>query len=605
MPFKCFEGLTEACSPAHFVAESIFFLFKIGEALLEPSIRLYIYQAVCIQEFPNDTTCINLHKFPESENKVQRLAAGYFMGYKLILNLPVVFVGLFCGAWSDRVGRKMPVILSSFGTIVAVLFFLTSMITDSRGVPLLPLVFAGAAVRGLFGKSAIMTMALHSHVSDISSEETRTRKLGKLLSMNYFGYFVGSLLAGAVLEGAGFEVIFCLVIVFNCMCVFVTVLFMKESVPVCKSDSSVALFAFDPDHQQLQSADERPRSKCRIPFRWKLLKESVDVLVRSRPSRRLILFMFSTIFVQQTCKSGEVDITLLFTEKSPLLWRRSLYGYLLATDYALLGVASAVLLPCLIRFLRLDDMTLVIVGVVFKTARLLVIAFSTETWMVFMSVAVGCPSALIISCAKSLISKSVDEDEMGKTFSLLSCGETFSSFLGSIIFTSVYQATVSVFPGLVFAADAMVFVVLLLALLVLACDLKRAEKNDERQLIGDDVEERQKDYGSVKGLTLEASPEESEEKVEELKPSRAASSLPGTVESLPTNDKVASRATATGDFKLDPSSSEETASRDAETGTKDVAIRNDNSSDENNASPMQNDLIQDTNVDSDPPSKRQ
>lgn len=501
MSLKRLEEITSSiCSPAHLVAESIFFLFKIGEALLEPSVRLFIYQSVCTQEYPNDTSCNHLHQYPDREDHVQRVAAEYFMYYKLILNLPAIFVGLFCGAWSDRIGRKMPVLLSSFGTIIAVLFFMTAMITDSRGVPLLPLVFVGAVIRGAFGKSAIMTMALHSYVSDISSEEMRTQKLGKLLSMNYFGYFIGSLLAGAVLERSGFDVVFCLVVIFNCLCVIIAVLFMNESVPPSKSESSMALTdAVDeaepaPAEQGSSSVGRRSNGQFCIPFRWKHVRESVDVLIRSRPQRCHIIFLFCTIFIQQMCKSGEVDITLLFTEKSPLHWRKSLYGYLLATDYAMLGIASALLLPGLIRVFRLGDAILVVTGVLFKIIRLVMLAFSTETWMVFLSVVIGCPSALIISCAKSLISKSVDEDEMGKTFSLLSSGETLSNFLGSIVFTSVYSATVAIFPGLTFVVDAALFFLLFLAVLLLAWDMRRMSRSP---LVQDISDARMHLYGST------------------------------------------------------------------------------------------------------------
>ncbi len=37
----------KGCLPTRYVAEAIFFLFKIAEAMLDPSVRLYIYQSVC------------------------------------------------------------------------------------------------------------------------------------------------------------------------------------------------------------------------------------------------------------------------------------------------------------------------------------------------------------------------------------------------------------------------------------------------------------------------------------------------------------------------------------------------------------------------------
>lgn len=190
----------------------------------------------------------------------------------------------------------------------------------------------------------------------------------------------------------------------------------------------------------------------RVPFRLQHVRESISVIIRPRTKnyRLYILFFFCTIFIQQACKSGEVDITVLYTLKSPLNWSRSMYGYLLATDYACLGLASSVLLPCLIHFLHLGDLSLAVIGVMFKIVRLAMMSYGQYSWLIYLSVVVGCPSALIISSSKSLISKLVGEDELGKTFSLLSCGETISNLIGSLLFTFIYGATVHLMPVLSF-----------------------------------------------------------------------------------------------------------------------------------------------------------
>lgn len=158
------ESSTEPwCSSMNMAAEAVFFLFKTGEALLEPTARLYIAGGVCMQQFYNDTdVCDNLSNHPDHENAVQALAASYLAYYKLVLNLPALLIATFCGAWSDRVGRKLPIIMSSFGTIVAVVFYLISLLvmTYSPWV-FIVFVFIGAAVRGAFGKSTVMTMAVH------------------------------------------------------------------------------------------------------------------------------------------------------------------------------------------------------------------------------------------------------------------------------------------------------------------------------------------------------------------------------------------------------------------------------------------------------------
>jgi len=170
-----------------------------------------------------------------------------------------------------------------------------------------------------------------------------------------------------------------------------------------------------------------------------------------------------------------------------------MYGYLLATDYACLGLASSVLLPCLIHFFHLNDLSLAIIGVVFKIVRVAMLSYGRYSWLVYLSVVVGCPSALIISSSKSLISKLVGEDELGKTFSLLSCGETISNLIGSLLFTLVYGSSVHLMPGLTFLMESVLMFLLLCVLLVVTYHMTKSS-SQVKSSIGR--------YGSVESTAL-------------------------------------------------------------------------------------------------------
>jgi len=165
--------------------------------------------------------------------------------------------------------------------------------------------------------------------------------------------------------------------------------------------------------------------------------------------------------IQQACRAGEGDVTVLYTKKSPLNWSPSTYGYLMATNNACLGLATFVLLPSLSRFFRLSDITLVAVGLAFKAVRLAMLSYGQYTWMIFVAVIVGCPNALVVSSSRSLVSKLVAEDEQGKVFSLLSCGESVASVVGGVVFALVYRNAVGFMPGLVYLLDCALTVVLL------------------------------------------------------------------------------------------------------------------------------------------------
>jgi hypothetical protein len=68
-----------------------------------------------------------------------------------------------------------------------------------------------------------------SYVCDVAPRAQRTQKIGRLMSMNYFGFFVGSMTAGALLEFHGFYVIFAAVLVLQIACAVVAVRYLKTN----------------------------------------------------------------------------------------------------------------------------------------------------------------------------------------------------------------------------------------------------------------------------------------------------------------------------------------------------------------------------------------
>jgi hypothetical protein len=98
--------------------------------------------------------------------------------------------------------------------------------------------------------------------------------------------------------------------------------------------------------------------------------------------------------------------------------------------------------------------------------------FSVNTWQIYLSIILGCPSALVIAGAKSMLSKAIGDDEIGKTFSLLSCGETVANLVGSVLLTSIYGATAAEFKGSVFIVDMGINLILIIVVLFVSWDMR-------------------------------------------------------------------------------------------------------------------------------------
>ncbi|XP_041379490.1 proton-coupled folate transporter-like [Gigantopelta aegis] len=422
------------------IAEIVLFLYKTGESMLDATIRPYLVQAVCRDMFhDNMSMCNSTHRFYSVQNDVQSNAARYLMYYRILVSIPAVLLGLLCGAWSDRNGRKFPMMVPGIGSVLAVIVYLISMQYEELA---LPLILIGAATQGIFGKSAVITMAVNSYASDISDSDQRTQKLGRLLAMNFMGLFVGSLLSGTIQDAANIQITLCVVSAFHALSVLAVVFCMPESIPE-------------------QTREKDTDSSCTL-FSFSGMKQSLVVLCKERKenSRMILIILFICSIINQTCKVGDADVTVLFVQRSPLFWPESWYGYLLSMDYAVMGVCLLLFLPLLSNVFTLPDITIMTIGIFCKLVRSIWAGFCSESWMVYTSVVIGSMAGMISSVIRSLMSKHVQEDELGKTFSLLASGETGSKLLGSVIFTNIYGASVYFFPGFSYMIEAVLYLVM-------------------------------------------------------------------------------------------------------------------------------------------------
>ncbi|KAL8576093.1 hypothetical protein ACOMHN_001443 [Nucella lapillus] len=164
-------------------------------------------------------------------------------------------------------------------------------------------------------------------------------------------------------------------------------------------------------------------------------------------------------------KVGDQDVTVLFVQEAPLSWSSSMYGYLIAADYGVMGLTLIFILPLLSDVFDVSDISIAMIAVFFKLVRSSWAGFCTETWMMFVSVVSGALGALINPGLRAVLSKTAESGEVGKLFSIQASLETLSKLVGSSVFTGIYAATVHLLPAAAYLSEAAVYVLVLMLLL--------------------------------------------------------------------------------------------------------------------------------------------
>jgi len=148
------------------------------------------------------------------------------------------------GKWSDTYGRKKVLLISNVGTSIGWIFFLFALflpaenvISDSSSilgtfVITLPIVllFLARAIDGITGGNVSVANA---YLSDISSDENRSKNFGKMAISSNLGFIVGPAIAGilgATIYGAILPVLAALVL--SLITLIVLCFMLQESKPL-------------------------------------------------------------------------------------------------------------------------------------------------------------------------------------------------------------------------------------------------------------------------------------------------------------------------------------------------------------------------------------
>ena len=175
---------------------------------------------------------------------VQAAAAEYLTIFSFLNNLPMVMMALLMGSYSDSRGRKIAMCLPVIGGIIRAI---TSIIIVSTAINL-QYMYIAAFLEGLFGGSAVVTLALYAYIADVSTLQKRSWRMLLLMVTESLGIALAEISAGYIITDIGF--IYPYIIILSCYvtCLLMIIFYVAETVQEKLSDKDSGKGYFDWHH---------------------------------------------------------------------------------------------------------------------------------------------------------------------------------------------------------------------------------------------------------------------------------------------------------------------------------------------------------------------
>lgn len=142
-----------------------------------------------------------------------------------------------------------------------------------------------------------------------------------------------------------------------------------------------------------------------------------------------------------------MSVQTLYVMSKPLCFSKTLVGLQQGTKFIATGL-SPLLVLFYQRALGFSNDMVIFISLLLLVAALILLAFSTQVWMVFVAMILNGVAMPAKPFSQSQLSKLVSETEHGAAFSLLSFTELMTFLLTTVASLLIYKATIPIMHGL-------------------------------------------------------------------------------------------------------------------------------------------------------------
>jgi MFS transporter, DHA1 family, tetracycline resistance protein len=335
------------------------------------------------------------------------------------------------GVLSDRFGRRPVLLVSLAGAAIDYLIMAFA--------PHLWMLVIGRAIAGI--TSANMAVAT-AYITDITSEDERAQRFGLFHAMFGVGFIIGPVL-GSILGDWWLHAPFLAAAILNGI------------------NFAIALFVL-PESRQGQS-DARFTRDTLNPFKplaWALRFRALVPLMAIFLIMNFVGTVYGTAWAQ-------------FSED-----RFAFSGLMIGLSLGAFGVFHALAQAFLTgpAVARLGERWALIVGMVFETGAMLTLAFASSGWLLFIMAPVFALGGIGMPALQSLTTRQVDADRQGQLQGVLASIVSIASVFGPLLFSLIYARIRGEWPGLIWLAAILIYLLALPLMLGIRRQANEVEK---------------------------------------------------------------------------------------------------------------------------------
>ncbi|VDD86576.1 unnamed protein product [Enterobius vermicularis] len=418
---------------------------------------------------PENLTGKNLKKFYNKKMV-------YWDQYYEYINMPLsCILGILYGAYSDYMGRKLPLLIGMASVAVDTAFH---MLVLGPSVDLsLYFLLVDAFFTAFMGNFSLFMSACNAYMADTFPVKKTLSKRMVIVSVSFSaGALSGSSLTRAVVKHLSPIKV---MLISQC-CVSLAVLYALAVIKVKEPGKKSLLTDQGEEHPEIRQQKKFISPLHVFKNSIKSFADSVKIFLVPREGHRRC-FLYLTIlvaFLDQFVFGEEKSLIGTYTRLPPFNWKTedyALYKTIRSINRKYFSKIFWMFFGLLVfkQFLKLTDTMIIVLSILSMGLCGLVVGLAQKSWQIYVSIPIGGLHGLLNPLTLTFISCLVNADEVGKAFAVNSIGGKLAGIAQNAILNNIYTATIVWWQGFVWVLMAGISVVAALIILVIHFVAKR------------------------------------------------------------------------------------------------------------------------------------
>ncbi|OXA62353.1 solute carrier family 46 member 3 [Folsomia candida] len=416
--------------------------------------------------------------YKTQEREIQKVVADLQAITSVLFGSISVLVVLFIGPWSDSNGRKIPLLISCMGMLsFSGMMILCYFLLDKVKLNALTLTLLVMGPITLSGGGHVFGMSAYSYIADTTSEKSRTLRTGVLSASVRSAMPIGYAIGGG-LNKFGVKITTSLMLAMGLGLVgFVILLLTVKNVR--------------PKNTEVDDVDGSEVTKRKKRSAWirynplTKLWQAFAILWKKRKDRVGFWLLIVAHMSYAAPGSGEYSMLYLFVRER-LQWNVSDYGFFSMYNWLMSAAGVFLSMFILSRKLKISDPIVGLVAGFSQIGGSTMYAFATTALAMYLASATDLMNGTIGVVVRSMLSKTVAPDEIGKLFALLGVLESLIPIGMVPTYAMLYKNTVTIFAGAFFLLSAALTIPAEIIFIYFICTKRNmSPKKEEHALDGE------------------------------------------------------------------------------------------------------------------------